>query len=101
MAKEVDIHTALTYLDEVVRLSASRLFLDWTDRGDGIAVYENSELGHPELGHRVAVSYGSPAAQIEGDLPTTLPDGLLRGITGGINWRYTLVAYTLRRVPSL
>lgn len=101
MAKEVDVYTALTFLDEQIRFSASKLFLDWTDRGDGVAVYENQELGHPELGHRVAVSYGSPAAQIEGDLPTTLPDGLMKDITGGINWRYGLVAYTLRRVPSL
>lgn len=72
-------------------------------RGDGVVVYENHDLGHPELGERQYVSYGGQASQLEtrgdqpagqfylaatGDsIPTTLPD-----IGGRINWRYQLVA---------
>lgn len=63
--------------------------------GKGIAVYENHDLGHPHLGHAMAFTYGTPEAQFEGDvdtLPSQCPDGLAKEITGGINWRYTLVA---------
>lgn len=72
-------------------------------RGDGVAVYENHDLGHPEVGERQYVTYGSTAAQLEtrrgtypssqshqyGDdiIPLQLPD-----IGGRINWRYRLVA---------
>jgi hypothetical protein len=63
----------------------------WLDRGDGCAVYENAELGHPEAGHRQFISFGSPVAQIETDPPPNrLPD-----IGAAINWRYYLVG-TLR-----
>jgi len=59
----------------------------WLDRGDGIAVYENHDLSHPEQGHRQFVSYGSPTAQIEEDYPPKrLPD-----IGSKINWRYQLI----------
>lgn len=59
----------------------------WLDRGDGIAIYENQDLGHPELGHVQFLSYGSPAAQLETEEPPVrLPD-----IGGAINWRYQLV----------
>ena len=61
----------------------------WLARGDGVAVYENHELGHPELGHKQVVSFGSHLAQLEVyevDLPVRLPD-----IGGRINWRYLLV----------
>lgn len=81
-----------------------------TSRGDGVAVYENHDLGHPELGQRQYVSFGGPEAQLEtagdtwtqgphlglaqfgltGYLPKTLPD-----IGGRINWRYQLVAIVL------
>jgi len=58
-----------------------------TGRGDGVAVYENQDLGHGGLGHRQFVSFGSPAAQLEApEAPALLPD-----IGGNINWRYTLV----------
>lgn len=60
---------------------------NWLARGDGLAVYENSELGHPELGHKQFVSFGSRAAMLEvPEPPTTLPD-----IGDSINWRYQLV----------
>ena len=59
----------------------------WLKRGDGVAVYEDSDLGSPNLGHRKYVSFGSEAAQLEtDDPPTRLPD-----IGGSINWRYTLI----------
>jgi hypothetical protein len=59
----------------------------WLARGDGIAVYENADLGHPELGHRQFLSFGSTQAQIEtNEPPQRLPD-----IGNRINWRYQLV----------
>ena len=42
----------------------------WLEQGDSIAIYENHDLGHPLLGHKIFLSFGSPEAQIEGD---TLP----------------------------
>jgi len=59
----------------------------WLARNDGVAVYENQDLGHPDIGRRQFVSYGSKAAQIETDEPPQrMPD-----IGGAINWRYQLV----------
>lgn len=59
----------------------------WLDRGDGCAVYENVEIGHPECGHRKYVSYGSKLAQLEvAEPPDRLPD-----IGATVNWRYYLV----------
>jgi len=59
----------------------------WLERGDGVAVYRNMDLGHPEVGRVQAVSFGSPAAQLEtNDPPETMPD-----IGGAINWRYQLI----------
>jgi hypothetical protein len=59
----------------------------WLKRGDGIAIYQNHDLGHPMLGHRQIVSYGSEHAQLEVDEPPyRLPD-----IGNQINWRYVLV----------
>lgn len=64
----------------------------WIDRGDGLAIYRNEDLGHPLLGHLQFVSFGSPAAQLEvltaEELPERLPD-----IGGRINWRYCLIGY--------
>lgn len=84
MVAEITISEALDMVPEESRHIVER----WLGRGDGIAVYENQELGHPELGHKQFVSYGSSAAQLETDEPPTiLPD-----IGGRINWRYCLVA---------
>jgi hypothetical protein len=44
-----------------------RLIRRWTDRGDGVAVYENHDLGHPELGQCQLTSFGSRTAQLETD----------------------------------
>lgn len=63
----------------------------WLVRGDGCAVYQNAELGHPMCGHCKYTSYGSPEAQIEvsttAELPRRMPD-----IGSETNWRYQLVA---------
>jgi hypothetical protein len=60
----------------------------WLERGDGAAIYENHDLGSPEIGMPKIVSYGSPRSQLETDEPpTTLPD-----IGNAINWRFQLVA---------
>ncbi len=60
----------------------------WITRGDGAAVYQNHDLGHPQLGMPKIVSFGSPAAQLETDTPPDrLPD-----IGNQISWRFTLVA---------
>lgn len=39
----------------------------WLARGDGVAVYRNADLGHPQVGMPKIVSYGSPYAQLEVD----------------------------------
>ena len=58
----------------------------WLARGDGIAIYVNQDLGHPDLGMPKMHSYGSSSAQLETDTPPErLPD-----IGGAINWRYML-----------
>lgn len=74
--------------------------------GKGIAVYRNEDLGHPGLGHCIALTYGTPAAQFEPEQfpdgpPTQCPDGLLRDITGGINWRYRLAAIVPAGFPHV
>lgn len=65
---------------------ATHVINRWLARGDGVAVYENMELGHPDAGHRQFVSFGGPEAQIQGNPPSRMPD-----IGGAINWRYCLV----------
>lgn len=70
---------ALAHKQEIIR--------KWLKRGDGVAIYENSEIGGPQCGHRKFVSYGSANAQLEGqNPPSRLPD-----MGGEINWRYSLV----------
>lgn len=66
----------------------------WLSRGDGAAVYENHDLGHPGLGLCKIASYGSAWAQLEVETPpTTLPDSPTE-----INWRYQLIATCRRQV---
>jgi hypothetical protein len=68
----------------------------WLDRGDGVAVYENQDLGSPRLGHQQFMSYGSPAAQIEtAEPPERCPDMVGRAP----NWAYLLVG-TCKREGS-
>lgn len=55
----------------------------WLGDGKGVAVYENMDLGHPELGHR---QYLTVTTFKDGVAPQTLPD-----FPDRINWRYQLV----------
>lgn len=74
------------YAEDEVSDMIDRINL-WLARGDGVAVYENMDLGHRELGHRQFISYGSAAAAIQGYAPPErLPDFPQR-----INWRYCLI----------
>lgn len=59
----------------------------WLRRGDGIAVYENHDFGHPDLGDRKFVSFGSAQAMLETEMPPErMPD-----FPAQINWRYQLI----------
>lgn len=60
----------------------------------GLAYYRNEDLGHPQIGDVVALTFGTPEAQFPDDPPKRMPDGLMPERTGGINWRYQLVAVT-------
>lgn len=62
-------------LDPDFKPKAQATMQKWLDRGDGIAVYQQQDFGRSTLGHRKYVSFGSPAAQLEGDTPPAmLPD---------------------------
>jgi hypothetical protein len=75
--------------------SAQILSERWLSRGDGVAVYENHDMGHRDLGLGRMISYGSPAAQIEASYPPDrMPD-----FPGEINWRYVLIA-TCKRATA-
>jgi hypothetical protein len=59
----------------------------WLERGDGVAIYENHDMGSHDVGHKKFVSFGSVTAQLEvQEPPQRLPD-----IGGQINWRYQLI----------
>ena len=65
---------------------AIRLLDEWTERGDGCAVYRNEDLGHPQMGHLKFASFGGPVAMFRDPPPSRLPD-----MPGEINWRYALI----------
>lgn len=99
--------TAATYSAEQISLEIAAAGLlnhldrlnGWIERGDGIAVYENVELGHPQCGHRQYVSFGGPEAQLE-DVPFgQAPPERLPDIGNAINWRYRLVGYYRADAP--
>lgn len=73
-------------------LDATILVNRWIARGDGVALYRNEDLGHPDLGHTQILSFGSPQAQLEVENADELPDRL-PDIGTRINWRYWLVGY--------
>ena len=100
-AEEQDDGDFAAYFNVIVKLSERA-----HGRGDGVAVYVNNDLGHPDIGQWQVVTYGSSAAQLEtrggrydvsghhepfahaaDQIPTTLPD-----IGGRINYRYSLEA---------
>lgn len=61
----------------------------WLDRGDGVAVYENHDLGSRNIGHKQFMSYGSPAALIEQPVP---PERCPDIVGRAPNWAYCLKA---------
>lgn len=66
----------------------------WLARGDGVAVYQNHDLGHRDAGDIRIASYGSPDAYFEAaEPPVRLPD-----TSRHINWRYSLIG-TYRGEP--
>lgn len=80
-AMEDDPDTRQWYVATIIQMNR------WLERDDGIAVYENHDMGHADLGEKQFTSYGSPQAQLEvPEPPERLPD-----IGGRINWRYTLI----------
>ncbi len=96
------VASALEYSDDAdYAEQVGALFDRAAARGDGVAVYENADLGHSEIGLRQVVTFGSEASQLErcrmaddgradradyNMLPVQLPD-----IGGNINWRYRLI----------
>lgn len=77
----------LTFVKDELAPSDVQTINGWLARGDGVAIYENQDLGHPELGAKQFLSFGSPSAQLEVDEPPQrLPD-----IGNKINWRYSLI----------
>lgn len=93
------------------RIEAVRLLADHQDtdevnafldrvlaRGDGAAIYENADLGHPDLGHKVILSFGGPDAQIENvEVPPLPCPNIIGNAVLGLAWRYWLIAYIPRR----
>lgn len=60
----------------------------WLARGDGVACYSNHAFDSGMFGHRIFLSYGSPAAQIETALP---PDACpVQGHGMSTAWMYRL-----------
>lgn len=73
--------------DEELRDYNRALINRWVSRGDGVAVYENLDLSHYELGKAQLVSFGSGESMLPGPVPPVqMPD-----IGNAINWRYRLV----------
>lgn len=97
MMKMFTAHEFTAYINEQygpVAPSVAGTVSAWLDRGDGAAIYENHDMGSPDLGLCQVVSFGSRTAQLEyPEPPERLPD-----IGGAINWRFMLVG-TYRR-PS-
>lgn len=77
---------ARQFLDEDVEPFLDRVLA----RGDSVLLFENHDLGHPELGHPRLASYGSKDALIPAETfpepPKFHPD-----LPTEILWRYCLV----------
>lgn len=94
MAEEFTARRLARVIQELYGPDVIRQVNRWLARGDGVAVYQNQDLGHPDLGQLQLASYGSPAAQLEtGEPPQVLPD-----MAGRVNWRYQLTG-TYRGEP--
>lgn len=59
------------------------------DPGDWVGIFENQDLGHPDLGMRIAGLYGADQWDLAEVGKTTGPDGI-----HGLGWRYILAAKT-------
>lgn len=91
MADQWDAQTLREYIDRMYQEDAPGVIESlnrWLARGDGVAVYVNKDLGHPELGMPRLVSYGSKQSLLETDEPAER----LADMPGQINWRYQLEA---------
>lgn len=64
---------------------AQALFARWLLRGDGVGVFENTDLGHPAMGQMVFAPV-TPEEEKKVTIGRThLPDGAY-----GLGWRYIL-----------
>lgn len=64
---------------------SQRAVLQWVAIGKKVAVYRNEDLGHPECGHVMAVSFGTKDSFFGEEPPEQMPD-----FPSQINWRYRL-----------
>lgn len=67
---------AATGYDEI---EMAEIFVEWLNRGDDVIIFENRDLGHREVGHRLAM----PWYPDEPD-PRQAPDNNATGL----GWRY-------------
>lgn len=98
MARRRTKTTTPTAAEQQAALDHMRaMFARWTERGDIICVFENHDLGHYDMGRRVAIPFAPELAiqfNVTGHLPTGVsmatqaPDNA----TIGLGWRYLLVA---------
>lgn len=69
------------------RVEMLERFNSWLERGDYVAIYENHDLGHPMLGHKVFFPVG-PSATIKEITDTSKSCPLDLGGVGLMSWRY-------------
>lgn len=71
-------------------------FVQWIDRGDVVLIFENADLGHPDLGDVMAMPWtetARPDMPSDGPLPPHAPDS-----SRGLGWRY-VTKYVIRSRP--
>lgn len=71
----------------VTALGAEAKFKNWLERGDGVGVFENSDLGHADMGNLVFTPVTPAEEKTVRVGQTALPDG-----SYGMGWRYLLRA---------
>jgi hypothetical protein len=81
-----DRDTLLRFVSENYKVGALDTVKTWLRRGDVVAVYENADLGSPNVGELKMCPY-DPGDLPGGVPPKTMPD------TGTINWQYQLKGY--------
>ena len=70
--------TTETVIEQLTRL---------VDDGDLVGIYENKDLGHPDVGRRIAFVYNGPVICFAKIGETKCHDG-----EHGLGWRYILIA---------